>query len=284
MSEERSDKSKFLFFTVSVLAHAALIYYVAYKALDYSLPKGEVSSYEVTMTDAAKSAAPTPVAVQETVKPAPVPPAPKPIPPVIKPVAKPKAVAVPPKGTLPVKDASEEAKPQEDLKQAQDDSLQQQDEAAKEEATPEPVPPAPAPEPAPQETAQAPEPTPAPPAEATGSGAGGNPPAGSPEGVQSDTVLTPQPGNKPISYPMMARLRKIEGETVVHYSVNGEGAVTDAQIVQSSGSDVLDNQVVSTVKGWKFKPTGHEGTYERPVKFSLKGESQEALGRLRRGN
>jgi protein TonB len=191
------------------------------------------------------------------------------------PKAAPKVVT----GDMPVKEPIAEPAPddsKEALTQAQDDSLQKQGE----EQTPENVDVPTAEEVAPP----APEPTPAPLAPvAEAPKTDGTDSSGSPNGVQSDTVLTPFGTNRPITYPMMARMRKLEGTALAHYTVDAQGNVTNVEIVQSSGSPSLDDQVVSTIKDWKFKPLGHEGVYERPVQFSLKGDAQAAPSRLRRG-
>jgi protein TonB len=280
MTTEKS-KSKYVFLTISVIAHAALIYFIAYKALDYALPQGQVMSYEMNIGDAKDS---TNVDIVKTAPPAPAPAPAKSViqaPQKVEPKAPAPQVAT---GTMPVKEKMEEPAPEEQQQSpqetAQDDSLKQQ------EAETAPAPEAEAePAPAPAPVADATAPTPADASAANAPGTGDAPQAGVPEGtVQSDTVLVPFASNKPINYPMMARLRKLEGTALVHYSVDADGNVTDVNIVQSAGSPSLDDEVINTIKNWKFKPMGRSGTYERPVQFTLSGDAQSAPSRLRRGN
>ncbi len=76
----------------------------------------------------------------------------------------------------------------------------------------------------------------------------------------------------------------MEGTCIVHYTVSAEGSVIDIKVVQSAGYSALDAAAVSTIKYWKFKPTGREGVYERPVRFQLTGNPKEAPAKLRRTN
>jgi len=306
MATHNDSPKKFPFLFISILLHAVLIYFIVYKALDYALPEGSVTSYEMNFQDGNSNANQTEVSVLEK-KAVPLPVQPKPE--AIKEIAKIPAPQVgkpaPPKkivtGDMPVKndpESTEEESPKEALSQAQDDSLKKQEEALTPVPTEEPQPS----EASATETTESQEPqqdiplAPAvePPQESFANqesqpgGMGGDSAlpakAGSPGGVQSDAILTPYGTNRPITYPMMARMRKLEGTAVAHYTVDAQGNVTDVKIVKSSGASSLDDQVVSTIKGWKFKPMGREGVYERPVQFSLKGAAQEAPSRLRRGN
>lgn len=302
MSQKNPKKMIALF--ISIAAHAALIYYLGKIALDYALPEGTVSSYEINYESPEGQQLENlnvdvintpPPAVQPAVtepapvaKPAEATPEPK-----AEPVAKPTAVAT----ALPAKEAvavteepsappiavEEPEAPALDenfLAKTPDAGVPAVDPFAEDvdkrtlenaaEAGTELAPP----------TQEAPAVADAP-AEASGADTT-NKAYGRPEGVQSDAVLTPVAGNKSISYPTMARFRKLEGETIVHYTVSGDGAVTEVKLVKSSGHDILDDSVIETVKGWKFKPTGQEGVYERPVKFSLKGDAVPAPSKLRR--
>jgi protein TonB len=104
---------------------------------------------------------------------------------------------------------------------------------------------------------------------------------GTPVGNQSEP-LVPFGTNKSHTYPYLARFRKYEGVTVVHYTVSPSGDVIDAKVVSSSGHSVLDDEAVGTIKTWKFKPMRNEVVYEKYVRFQLRGNAKEAPSLLRR--
>lgn len=81
---------------------------------------------------------------------------------------------------------------------------------------------------------------------------------------------------------MIARMRKLEGVTLVQYTISTTGEVSEAKLLKSSGHSTLDNQAVDVIKKWKFKPLKNEVTYEKEVIFRLKGEAQAAPSQLRR--
>lgn len=287
--KKKMSTAKIIALIVSIALHAALIYYLGQMAIDYALPKGEVTSYEMDFNKGEQTVTTNVDVVDSAPAPA-TPPAPKPPAPKVEPKPVPPKIVEKPARVLPPKEASPVEDHQGDVPVATE--------------IPEETPGVPAEEPQelaapaiepPQEVIQAPVMEPVPVVETPkqaemGSGQGTEAPAvaktseayGTPSGIQSDTVLTPYGSNRAISYPTMARFKKLEGVTVVHYTVSAEGAVTDVQIVQSSGHAILDDQAVDTIKNWKFKPTGREGVYERPIRYSLKGDATEAPSKLRR--
>lgn len=295
MSEKKKmSTAKVIALIVSVALHAALIYYLGKMAIDYALPEGEVTSYEMDFSKGSQTHS-TEVDVVES-KSTPPPPPQQPKAPEPKPVAKADLKPATPPQTLPAKEVSEEPVqdqqgtlpvateiPEDVHKELMEDSeiAEKVEEAAESTEPPDNPPEVIAtnepPTELPAKTAEAH-------AEATQEGQGTQTTQayGTPTGIQSDTVLTPFGTNRPISYPNMARLRKLEGLTIVHYTVSAEGVVTDVKVVESSGHAILDNQAVDTIKGWKFKPTGKVGVYERPIRYSLKGEAKPAPSQLRR--
>ncbi len=76
-------------------------------------------------------------------------------------------------------------------------------------------------------------------------------PSASPRPQAGGLVYAPQP-----RYPAAARFsyRKVEG--IGRYSVQfgANGLVTDVQTVQSTGSDVLDNAALDTIRTWRAQP------------------------------
>lgn len=284
--EEKKSYKKYIALTVSTILHLAGIYYLGKIAVDLALPEGTVDSIEMDYSNPqGQQLETTQIDVVNTpeIKTQTPPPMPKPAPaPIVRDTL--------PKKEVPAQEVTEETPTQEISpvvvpsvnEEPPSDSLMppSQDPLSPPLATPPVAETTPSPElaadaqptqelaPPTQETPPAPEQIAL--------------PFGSSQGVQSDKVLTPLPGNQPISYPTIARLRRVEGTTIIHYKVSPDGNVIDAKIAQSSGSGLLDNSALESIRSWKFKPTGVEGVYERPIRFKLAGEAQEAPGQLRR--
>jgi TonB family protein len=55
-------------------------------------------------------------------------------------------------------------------------------------------------------------------------------------------------------YPFEARRSKITGRGVCVISVDGSGAVTNAEMAPSTGSPILDNAATSAFRRWRFRP------------------------------
>jgi protein TonB len=54
-------------------------------------------------------------------------------------------------------------------------------------------------------------------------------------------------------YPPSARRRNIEGASLVEIQIDPAGAVTDARLLESSGSEALDEAALETAKKWKYE-------------------------------
>jgi len=79
-------------------------------------------------------------------------------------------------------------------------------------------------------------------------------------------------GPKPL-YPYEARARKLTGSGTCVVTVDpGSGNVTNAEMVQSTGSPILDNSALSAFRRWRFKP-GALSKAKIPVTFTLTGAS-----------
>lgn len=77
-------------------------------------------------------------------------------------------------------------------------------------------------------------------------------------------------GPKPL-YPYEARARKLTGSGVCVVTVDpGSGNVTNAEMVQSTGSPILDNSALSAFRRWRFKP-GALSKAKIPVTFTMTG-------------
>jgi periplasmic protein TonB len=63
-----------------------------------------------------------------------------------------------------------------------------------------------------------------------------------------------------LDYPMQARRLGIQGSVVLQVLVDAEGRVTDAKLVTSSGSPILDQAALDGVKtSYRFLPGTVEG-------------------------
>lgn len=81
-------------------------------------------------------------------------------------------------------------------------------------------------------------------------------------------IYAPRPG-----YPYEARRQHATGSGVVVLMIDpSSGSVTDARIVQSTGSAVLDNSAVSAFRRWRFKP-GMVTRVHVPITYTLSGAS-----------
>jgi periplasmic protein TonB len=75
-------------------------------------------------------------------------------------------------------------------------------------------------------------------------------------------------------YPVAARRRGIEGEVLVRVAVGLDGRAERVQVVQSSGSALLDKAAIEAPERWRFEPARAAGqpvaaTVEIPVTFRL---------------
>ncbi len=75
-------------------------------------------------------------------------------------------------------------------------------------------------------------------------------------------------------YPEKARLRGWEGLVILAVNVDAGGNVTQVQIENSSGHEILDQAAVKAVQNWRFKPAGvgsvtFSSTVRIPVRFKL---------------
>jgi TonB family protein len=85
--------------------------------------------------------------------------------------------------------------------------------------------------------------------------------------AKAAAIFAPKP-----QYPYEARSRHVVGSGIVKMSVAPGGSVTDASIVQSTGSPILDQSAVSAYRQWRFKP-GTPPTVKGPFTFTMTGVS-----------
>ena len=62
-----------------------------------------------------------------------------------------------------------------------------------------------------------------------------------------------------LSYPQMARRKRLEGWVTFNYMVNKEGKVLDIEIVESSPPRVFDRVVLKEVSKWRYLPRLEKG-------------------------
>ena len=86
--------------------------------------------------------------------------------------------------------------------------------------------------------------------------------------VKALTLYAPRP-----AYPYEARRGGITGSGIAELTVNPEvGIVIEARMAQSTGSAILDNATVETLRRWRFKP-GVVSNVDVPITYTLTGVS-----------
>jgi len=86
--------------------------------------------------------------------------------------------------------------------------------------------------------------------------------------VKALALYAPRP-----PYPYEARRGGITGSGIAQLTVNPEvGNVIDARMAQSTGSAVLDNATVETLRNWRFK-SGVASSIQVPITYTLTGVS-----------
>lgn len=95
-------------------------------------------------------------------------------------------------------------------------------------------------------------------------------------GVPGGTSARPDYGVNPKPpYPMLARRRGEQGIVLLRVHVRADGSVAAAEIKQSSGSTLLDDSALQTVReSWRFMPARLDGVpveswVEVPIRFVL---------------
>jgi protein TonB len=66
-----------------------------------------------------------------------------------------------------------------------------------------------------------------------------------------------------------------DGRVLLHLDIDGQGQVSAASLIQSSGDPVLDEHALRSVRGWRFAvpadhPDGLSG--ELPMRYSSQGD------------
>lgn len=116
--------------------------------------------------------------------------------------------------------------------------------------------------------------------EGTGSGSGSGSGVGDDNGAGSGRGVPATPprllSKTEPRYPAAARNREIEGTVRVKMLVSDKGLVEQAFVVQTSGSEALDNAAIEAVYKWRFSPAKDKLGLAAPcyitlpVKFTLR--------------
>ena len=54
------------------------------------------------------------------------------------------------------------------------------------------------------------------------------------------------------------QLKGLQGDVVVEVTIDDKGTVTETRVLQSLQQEI-DQQVIATLKGWRFKPASVDG-------------------------
>jgi TonB family protein len=98
--------------------------------------------------------------------------------------------------------------------------------------------------------------------------------------LQAETWVEPVPVQRPPpNYPSGAQQISLEGWVALSYIVSKDGAVTDAMIEDSTGSESFERAALDAVRKWRYKPATRNGeAIEHPmtrtvIRFMIKGET-----------
>jgi TonB family protein len=87
--------------------------------------------------------------------------------------------------------------------------------------------------------------------------------------AKASAISAPKP-----PYPYEARAHHITGSGVCVLSVDtASGNVTDANMAQSTGNNLLDQSATSTFRRWKFRPGSTAPKVKVPITFTMSGAS-----------
>ncbi|MCU7887770.1 MAG: energy transducer TonB [Candidatus Thiodiazotropha sp. (ex Lucinoma aequizonata)] len=79
----------------------------------------------------------------------------------------------------------------------------------------------------------------------------------------------------PPSYPQRALMRYIEGKVVLRFTINPDGTVSQAEVVDADPPGYFEQSALRAIRRWKFHPKVENGvaiarTATQTIKFSLK--------------
>lgn len=83
-------------------------------------------------------------------------------------------------------------------------------------------------------------------------------------------------------YPMNDKLRRFQGDTVVRYTVQPNGTVSNIRLYRSSGSQAMDTASIKALAMYRYKP-GNAAEVIKTFSYRLRGEAKYLPSRLRGG-
>jgi TonB family protein len=87
--------------------------------------------------------------------------------------------------------------------------------------------------------------------------------------AKASAISAPRP-----PYPYEARAKHITGSGMCILSVDSaSGNVTDAEMAQSTGNNLLDQATTSTFRRWKFRPGSTPPKVKVPITYTMAGAS-----------
>lgn len=91
---------------------------------------------------------------------------------------------------------------------------------------------------------------------------------------QREMVAPNFSSNRPPRYPDRAKQNRWEGIVLLKVAVDEQGVVTEVQVIQSSGHQILDAAAVNSVRSWRGTPAKWNGkpissSWDLPIKFKL---------------
>jgi TonB family protein len=89
-----------------------------------------------------------------------------------------------------------------------------------------------------------------------------------PVGEEALAVRSPLESPEP-TYPRAAYLRKLEGTVVLIMLVDPDGAVTEVEVIQSSGHRLLDRAALVAARGYRFEAGEESMTVNKTYTFRL---------------
>jgi len=87
------------------------------------------------------------------------------------------------------------------------------------------------------------------------------------EGKKSPDQLPVLVNRKEPFYPLLARRRGWAGTVTLEVSLERDGRITEVDMVESSGYELLDKEAVKAISGWVYEPAYHQGI---PIKYRLR--------------
>lgn len=88
--------------------------------------------------------------------------------------------------------------------------------------------------------------------------------------LSADSYVAPRRlSSKPVGLPLRAQVLRLQGTVLLEFTVSKRGRAESPQIIESSGSDVLDLCAAKSVTEWKYAPAQTNG---KPIEEKVRQE------------